>query len=289
MIRTITELAAQAIDDYRTLCAREGVDPEAELTEVRLASECTIEQWIAVRIAAASAGRERPEPAAPGAAVAYPGASATAWACEAQLCAGPAEIRPLVYRPGAPAEFLAAASLHPELTAVAVGQLLAGHPDGVLPLVGHPDVEVRKGLWRNGWRHPGIVEALAGDPDTTIRSWVAGHRELPEECVRRLAADPDPHVRMIVLARTALPADVVHGFADDEDRFVRAAYARHRRARADLLARLADDPDLWVRRSVAMAARTPDDVRERLKADANHLVALPAMDPARHRRRDRRR
>ena len=164
---------------YRALCAEHDVDPQVELTEVRLVHALDPVEWIAARLACHELGRSAPNPAELG---------DPAWARQlaeaAQLNPNPTALRVLLGgATGTLGYALAAAAWKTD----PVERVLATSPD--------PNVVGRVARFTS---RSELAAQLATHPHPMVRRNLAYNSYAPYLVLAELSRDPDP-----VIARAA--------------------------------------------------------------------------------------
>ena len=153
------ELDAEALAAYRTLCAREGVDPDIELATARLATGHTSTEWITVRL-----GRDQFPDAGIGdgyasrlqlsGLIGRGGAPDHLWWVTVNALHRPAPRFQLVMRPNCPVRVLTALAADPTPglrstvatrpnTPIEIVRLLTADPNTVVAAAAHDQLAVR--------------------------------------------------------------------------------------------------------------------------------------------------
>ena len=199
--RDIATLATQAVDDYHTLCASEGVDPEAELAEVTLRG-LPAKAWIAARLANAAGdpadGRDPFD--------VYGDAFARFSEWPATAMALTIDDRD----PRVPRDF----------AFLATG---AGREFAAALVADRDHTDARVALAGGDWTRPGLLAALATDPEPEVRCEVGWNVGTPAKTLRALATDPDARVRQSVALNPRTPRRAVNQLRNDPDAKVRQA------------------------------------------------------------------
>ena len=299
------ELVAAGLARYRDLCAAEGVDPEVELAEARLAAGVAPVLWAScrllggdretitletvVRASISGSVRERVEPEV-----------------VALIAAGDLEDHNTMYwprRPSCPPVVLDRFAQHPNSdvrqqvvynantlpgtldrladdTQPGVRQVAIRHPNTTLDTlvrVYATDWRARVAIARRDPPHPAFVDRLATDEHQSVRRALAMTAASHPIAVR-LAHDPDPEVREALAGTPSVSAEALAVLARDTEMAVRLRVARHRgSAVAPVLPALAGDTHARVRASVAANKHTPASVLEQLAADPMKSVSAPAV------------
>ena len=194
--RDITALAGQAVDDYHTLCASEGVDPEAELAEVTLRGLPT-KAWIAARLTNAAAG-ERVDGRDPFDVYADAFGRIQDW---------PATAMALTIEhddPRVPRDFACLATA-------------AGREFAAALVADREHTDVRVALACGDQTPARLLVALAADPASEVRSEVGYNRQTPPQRLRALASDREVLVRQSVALNVRTPRRAINHLRKDPD------------------------------------------------------------------------
>ncbi len=199
--------------------------------------------------------------------------------------------------------YLRARAFDPELPAVFLEALAAGHDWARLLAAKHPstphetlenlaaddDWHVRQAVAQNKNAPQTVLARLLEDHDADVRTAVAEHLNTPSHALEKLAGDAHPGVRAVVLAREDVPQIALEQLAGDEEEEVRTRAQAHPRvpralieiyARAEALDTHLEPAALealsgagaWARGLAARHPNTPQSALDHLGKDERWTV-----------------
>ena len=276
----IDELVAEAAREHESLSRADGIDPDLELAEARLAHGIPAWQVVAARVWHAEHRVQHPRSDWGLARVRWAlGSAARATQCPLTAAAviatcGDVPFRTVLARNTRHRQVLAALATDPDVMVARTAVMNSRSPVDELPL--DTRLDVLRAVAAHTRATAAQVEELGRHPNPRVRVPAAGHRRMSTASLARLARDEDRLVRLAVALNRRTPIAALEQLLTDTDDGVRRTTVIHPRLPARVLACLATDRDVEVRRSVLAHKATPVDAIERLAVDPVETIAVTA-------------